>query len=247
MMNILVFGATSAIVKHILREYAGQGNCFYLIARNREKLDLLERDLKARGAGDINVDYLDCSNLPAVVEKCKDLFSNKTMIFDLILVAHGLLPDQSQCESSVEKLEECISINITSSIVILSSAFGYLENVGQGKLVVISSVAGDRIRASNYIYGVSKKTVSSFLEGLHLRNTSNKIKIIDIKPGMTITPMTKDFNHGMLWSEPSTISKSIIKAIEEGKRVSYHPFYWRFIMLVIKLLPIVILKNLKNI
>jgi decaprenylphospho-beta-D-erythro-pentofuranosid-2-ulose 2-reductase len=119
-----------------------------------------------------------------------------------------------------------------------------LEQQGHGCIAVISSVAGDRGRQSNYVYGTAKGALSIFLQGLRNRLGKTGVQVLTIKPGFVDSPMTKDFDKGLLWVKPAMIAQGILRAIEKKKEVVYLPFFWRYIMLIIKMIPEKIFKRL---
>jgi len=129
-------------------------------------------------------------------------------------------------------------------IAMASVAANYFEQQNYGTLAVISSVAGDRGRQSNYVYGAAKGTISLFMQGLRNRFGKTDIKIITIKPGMVDTPMTADMPKNPLYSTPITIGKGIFEAMVNGKEIAYLPTYWRLVMFIIKHIPEFVFKKL---
>lgn len=233
-MNIVVFGANSEIVKEILRIYAGK-NCFYLISRDEEKLNHLKGDLVSRGAEDVSISSIDLTN-----EKLANVYENVINHFskiDLLIVAHGSLPVQAEEEDDISNIDDLTSINFTSYIKILNIFGKYFEKQRTGAIAVFTSVAGDRGRRSNYIYGSFKAGKQAFLQGFSARMSRSNVHVIDIRPGMVRTPMTAHLPQGPLFANPSSVAKSIVNAVEKKQYVIYTPFYWRYIMLIIKLIP----------
>ncbi|MEH6570050.1 MAG: SDR family NAD(P)-dependent oxidoreductase [Halioglobus sp.] len=243
MKNILVFGATSAICHELLKLYAHSGANFSLLARNGAKLAAVADDLVARGgtvAGQSCFDFSLWEKLEAAVADAKAELGH----IDLILVAHGTLPDAEKCEASMAAVKTCMEDNFTSAAIIIQSAAGLLATQGAGTLAVLSSVAGDRGRKSNYVYGAAKSGIDTLLQGLQGRFFGTDIRVVNIKPGMIESPMTQGMESGALWSTPQAIAPAIHKAIAKGRRVCYVPGYWRLIMLVIRCLPTSILARL---
>jgi decaprenylphospho-beta-D-erythro-pentofuranosid-2-ulose 2-reductase len=119
-----------------------------------------------------------------------------------------------------------------------------LAQQGQGTLAVLSSVAGDRGRKSNYVYGAAKAGVDALLQGLRGRFSDTDVNIVNIKPGMVVSPMTADMKHGMLWATPEAIAPKIHRAIASGRAIYYVPGYWRIIMIIIRALPTRLLARL---
>ncbi len=241
--KILVFGATSAIAHEAMKLFASDNCEFYLVARDPTKLTIVADDLRARGGvivGTESYDFCEHNQLTASMTNATDALKS----IDLVFVAHGQLPDQRTMEQDAAALSQSININYTSNAVICMAAISQLEQQGHGKLAVISSVAGDRGRKSNYAYGATKSGLSTMLEGLSGRTANSNINIINIKPGMIDTPMTSSMSKGALWASPAAIAPAIYKAIQSSKSVVYVPGYWRFIMLIIKLMPAKILYKL---
>jgi hypothetical protein len=156
---------------------------------------------------------------------------------DIVLVAHGTLSDQKACEKSVSLTMQEIKTNALTVIALLTLIANRFEAQRKGTIAVISSVAGDRGRASNYVYGSAKAMVTAFTSGLRQRLHKSGVAVVNIKPGFVDTPMTKDFRKGILWTNPSAVSNSLVNFIDQRGSVLYVPYFWRLIMLAIKLIP----------
>lgn len=243
MANILIIGATSAIAKATARRYAKPANQLYLIGKAEQKLVLLSKDLLARGAARVEIGTLDVSQFDqhqSVIDVAFQAFGS----IDIILIAHGTLPDQKQCQDDHQACIEQININGVGTVSLLTILANRLDQQRGGTIAVISSVAGDRGRQSNYVYGSAKSLVSVFLQGLRNRLHQSGVTVIDIKPGFVDTPMTAAFSKGALWASPEKVAADITKAIDKGKHTLYTPFFWRYIMLIIRLIPESIFKKL---
>lgn len=244
MKNILIIGATSAIAHATARLWAVEGSNFCLIARNAEKLELAAQDLRARGASRVHpltADLADLPTLPALATSAFEQFDT----YDIVLLAHGTLPDQQQCQRSVESTLEAININGLSAIALLTEIANRMEIQEKGTIAVITSVAGDRGRQSNYVYGTAKGMVSIYLQGLRNRLFRSGVRVMDIKPGFVDTPMTADFTKGALWATPDEIADDIIRALNSRNGTLYTPAFWRLIMCVIRFIPGVVFNRLK--
>jgi short-subunit dehydrogenase len=241
--RVLVFGATSAICHALLKLYAAEGALFFLLARSEEKLKAISDDLVARGGNVAGAASYDFNNWQEhethILQARKHLGA-----IDIALVAHGTLPDQSECESSSAAVKTCMEDNFTSAAVVVQACARQLALQGSGTLAVVSSVAGDRGRKSNYVYGAAKAGIDTLLQGLQGRFSGTGVKIVNIKPGMIITPMTAHMQHGVIWSTPESIAPLMHRAIAQGRKLSYVPGYWRLIMWIIRLLPTAILAKL---
>ena len=241
--RILVFGASSAICHEVLKLYAVEGSSFYLVARNADKLAAIGDDLIVRGGtigGTACYDFGDWEQHEKTVSEGRVCLGE----IDLAIVAHGSLPDQGECEVSGAAVKACMDDNFTSAAVIIQACAQHLSLQGRGTLAVLSSVAGDRGRKSNYTYGAAKAGIDALLQGLQGRFSGSGVKVVNIKPGMVKSPMTAQMKHGALWSEPEAIAPRIHKAITRGRAVCYVPGYWRLIMLIIRGLPTGILARL---
>ncbi|MCG8081658.1 MAG: SDR family NAD(P)-dependent oxidoreductase, partial [Candidatus Thiodiazotropha taylori] len=135
-------------------------------------------------------------------------------------------------------------VNALTTISLLTNLANYFEAQQRGSIVVISSVAGDRGRQSNYVYGAAKGAVTIFLQGLRNRLTKSGVNVLTVKPGFVDTPMTADFPKGALWASSEKVAQDINKAIDAQKSVAYVPWFWRYIMLIIKSIPEMVFKKL---
>ncbi|WP_419901244.1 SDR family oxidoreductase [Kiloniella sp.] len=236
MKKVLIIGATSAIAEATARLFAKRGDRLFLLARDEEKLSVVARDLKVRGAEDVLTGAFDAVDMEAHGPMLDAAVKGLDGI-DIVLVAHGTLPDQSACEASAEETLLAMNINTMSVISLLTHLGNIFENQGSGSIAVISSVAGDRGRLSNYVYGAAKGAVSIFLQGLRHRLHKAGVHVLTIKPGFVDTPMTAEFPKGPLWAQPDQIGRSIFTALEKKKLVIYAPGFWALIMLIIRLVP----------
>jgi short-subunit dehydrogenase len=163
---------------------------------------------------------------------------------DIVLIAHGTLPEQKMCEINVNQTLQELQINFLSTVSLLTLLASYYERQGSGCLAVVSSVAGDRGRQSNYVYGAAKGGLSIFLQGLRNRLSKFGVCVLTIKPGFVITPMTTEFKKGILWAQPKQVAKVIVSAIRKRKNVVYVPWFWRWIMFIIRSIPESIFKRM---
>jgi len=242
MQNIMIFGATSAIAEATARRFAERGDALYLLARNEERLARIADDLKIRGAHSVEFSPWDAGG----VDHTQTLDRARAVLghIDVVLIAHGTLPDQKGCEGDAETALREININAISTLAVLTPLANWMEQQNQGTIAVITSVAGDRGRQSNYVYGAAKGMVSTFLQGLRNRLYRSGVNVVDIKPGFVDTPMTADFKKGPLWAKPERVARDIVGAIDSGKAEIYTPFFWRWIMLIIRNIPETIFKRL---
>lgn len=236
MKNIVIIGATSAIAQSFAELYAHQQARLLLVGRNLQKLEIIKDHLSAAGANDVLhyvQDVGEIEDYGLFVQTLRDILGG----IDVILVAHGTLPDQKVLEANTALALKEIHINALCTIGILNEVANLFEAEQRGVICVIGSVAGDRGRKSNYIYGTAKAMLASFCEGLRHRLAPFNVQVITVKPGFVDTPMTQNFPKSFLWAKPEAIAKGIMTAIEKEKNVVYLPFFWRYIMLIIRNIP----------
>lgn len=244
MKKILIFGATSAIAEQCARIWAARGESLYLVARNDDRLKTIASDIEIRGASRVLSCRMDVNDMGQHAKLIDEAVAALGGI-DVVLIAHGTLADQNSCERSVEETMMEIQTNALSSISLLTLTANHLETKRQGTIAIISSVAGDRGRASNYIYGAAKAMVTAFTSGLRQRLYKSDVAVVTIKPGFVDTPMTTGFQKGLMWVKPETVAPKIVTAIDKRKAEVYIPKFWWVIMLVIKIIPNTIFQRLK--
>lgn len=240
---VLIIGATSAIATEVARCYAADGARLFLVARSPERLEAMRDDLRVRGATQVDTYALDLTDIDghaAMLDAAKQALGR----IDAVLIAYGTLGDQKKSESSVETTLREWHTNATSTIALLTLLANDLERQRHGTLAVISSVAGDRGRRSNYVYGAAKGALSIFLQGLRARLSKAGVKVVTVKPGMVDTPMTAHMRKSPLFASPQRVGRDIYEAMQKGKETVYTPWYWQFVMLVIKAVPERIFKRL---
>jgi short-subunit dehydrogenase len=243
MHKVLIVGATSAIAEATSRVWAGRGDALFLVGRKEQRLETIAADLRVRGASSVHCMAIDVCN----VNQQSDMLDAAVAAMgglDVALIAHGSLPDQKACERSVEMTLNEISVNALSVIALATRLGDRFEAQGQGTLAVISSVAGDRGRQSNYVYGAAKGMVSLFFQGLRNRLAKKGVQVLTIKPGFVDTPMTAAFPKGLLWAQPEQIACGIVKAVDKKSDEVYLPGFWRLIMLLIRHIPESLFKKL---
>lgn len=244
MKKILIIGATSAIATETARCFAADGDRLFLIARDAERLDDLAEDLRARGADRVDVsaaDLLDFGRHTSLIDQAWESLEG----IDEALIAHGSLSDQDLCEADYAATEKEIQTNFTSVVSLLTPLANRMADRGRGTLAVISSVAGNRGRQSNYIYGAAKAGLSCFLQGLRNRLYHEGVSVCTILPGFVDTPMTADLPKGPLFASAESVGKGIYQAMKKKKNIVYLPCFWRGIMLIIGSIPEAFFKRLK--
>jgi decaprenylphospho-beta-D-erythro-pentofuranosid-2-ulose 2-reductase len=244
MRKILIVGATSAIAEATARIFASRGDALYLVGRKADFLNSIAADLKVRGGRDVGVEVLDANDMAAheaMLKRASDYLGG----LDTVLVAYGTLSDQKACEGSAQLTVHELTNNGVSTVALLVPVAEAFEQQKKGTIAVISSVAGDRGRQSNYTYGSAKALVSTFMSGLRQRLAKSGVAVVTIKPGFVDTPMTAGFPKGPLWAKPEKVAAGIVKAIDASARVVYLPSFWWAIMFIIRSIPERIFVKLK--
>jgi decaprenylphospho-beta-D-erythro-pentofuranosid-2-ulose 2-reductase len=242
--RVLIIGGSSAIAISVARRYAADGARIGLIARRAEAIRSLQADLKVRGATEVEgwvVDATDIEGQAKVLDEAWTRFDG----IDHLLVAFGVLPDQSVCQTNVSVALSSFDVNARSVIAALTDVANRFERQGRGVIGVIASPAGVRGRASNYVYGAAKASVINFCSGLRQRLASRGVRVVTILPGFVDTPMTRNFSKGMLWAQPSSVGSDIYSAMNKGAHYCYTPWFWRYINFAVNCIPEEIFIRLK--
>ena len=225
-MKVLVIGATSAIAKATARLYADRNAELFIIGRNEERLQELMCDLQIRSTGPVGRRVLDVTKQKEhedAIEQAYDFLQH----IDVALICHGSLPDQEACELDYEIAEKEITINGLSVVSLLTLLARKLKDQRHGILAVITSVAGDRGRQPNFVYGAAKSMVSTYLQGLRGKLHPFNVHVVDIRPGLVDSPMTAHFKKGLLWTAPELVATKIVNSIDSKSHTVYVPSYWR--------------------
>lgn len=236
-MHVIILGATSAIAAATARLYAEAGWSILLVGRNERRLGETAADLKARGALKVEIalhDLAEAGDAPAKLQDWSRLIGG----IDHVLIAYGLLGDQRQAEQQAPAAEEILRVNFTSPALWALAAANLLEERGQGSLIVLGSVAGDRGRRSNFVYGAAKAGIGTIMEGIAHRFAGKGPRAVLIKLGPTITPMTAHMKRaGPMWAEPQQVARIIHARAFAGPMIAYAPARWRYVMAVIRNMP----------
>jgi decaprenylphospho-beta-D-erythro-pentofuranosid-2-ulose 2-reductase len=241
-IRVLIVGATSAIAAEVARLYAGRGASLVLTGRNPTRLAAVGDDLRVRGATKVEtevLDLLDRDRHAAVVEHA---FAGG---LDVALLAHGDLPDQQRCQTDPREAARALELNLVATVELLTLLGSEFESRRAGTIAVITSVAGDRGRQSNYVYGAAKAGVSVFLQGLRQRLRAAGVRVVTLKPGFVDTPMTAHLPRNPLASSPRRAARAIYRAIETRRDVAYIPWFWRPVMALIRAVPEFLFKRLR--
>lgn len=234
--KILVLGATSGIAEATCRIWASQGARLFLVARNAEKLAAVAADLRTRGASYVDTavaDLDDTDNHPALLSHAVNSLTG----LDIAYLAHGILGDQAKAEQDFNTAAQIIYTNYMAPVSLLTWLANFCVQRRAGTLAVISSVAGDRGRKSNYLYGSSKAGLTAFLDGLRNRIDREGVTVLTIKPGPVKTSMTSGMKGSEKFADVDKVAQSIVTAIDKRHDVLYVPFQWQPIMFIIRHIP----------
>jgi len=238
MKKIVIIGATSSIAEHCARAWNRQTDVhFILVARNIKRLESIVRDLKVRNprvkVDCCSVDFMDAS---AIQNLADDIA--KEGIINVLLVAHGALPDQNEAVKKIWLIRESIEINAISPVLFAEAFASHMISANSGSIAIIGSVAGDLGRKSNYVYGSAKSLVEHYIQGLRHRFAGTDVDAIIIKPGPTNTPMTAHLNlEGQSLASVKSVAEIVVQGIDQKQSSIYAPRKWAFIMFIIRYLP----------
>lgn len=244
--SLAIIGATSAIAQEVARMHAARGASLFLTARSEEKCAILRADLESRGAARVDTSVYDAQTDFESRDIIREIASVQPECCT-ILIAHGVLSDNALCADDEHRAIRDFTLNATSVIAICTQAARwYASHAYPVKpcIAVISSVAGDRGRGSNHYYGAAKGAVTIFLQGLRNRLFKSGINVVTIKPGFVDTPMTAHVPKNVLFATPQRVARDIVRAMDKGSDVVYVPGFWRYVMLIIRLIPERIFKRL---
>jgi short-subunit dehydrogenase len=238
--RIVIIGATSRIAEECARLWVAEAPVdITLVGRNREKLQRVADDLAVRSpASTISVREADFHD-PAIIAALADELSGQKPVH-IVLIAHGSLPDQQECQADLLKAKEALDINGVSPALFAEAFAGHMERRNMGSLILIGSVAGDRGRKSNYVYGAAKGLVTRYAQGLQHRLAKTGVTVSLVKPGPTDTPMTAELKaagKGGGLADPAAVAKTIVQGAAKGRATIYAPGKWTLIMLIIRHLP----------
>lgn len=234
MSYVLIIGAKSDIAKAIARKYAESGYDLYLAARQSRELEAFAKDIHLRtrqNAKCVELDILDYESHEAFY----DALEQKPMG---VISAVGYLGDQEKAENDFEEAQKIIDTNYTGVVSLLNIVADDFQTRKSGFIVGISSVAGDRGRKSNYLYGSAKAALTAYLSGLRNRLYSEQVQVLTVKPGFVATKMTEGMNlPEKLTARPEEVAADILSAQRKGKDLLYTKWLWFWVMLVIKAIP----------
>lgn len=234
----MIIGATSAIAEQCARLWVHNDTVeLVLLGRDAARLERIAQDLRVRSPeSTVQVSTTDFIE-PAAIQSAVDGIV-ATGPIDTVLIAHGSLPDQSACQNNLDLCSEALTVNASSPVLFAEAFAKHMQTANKGTLGIIGSVAGDRGRKSNYVYGAAKGLVTRYAQGLQHRLARTAVKVVLIKPGPTDTPMTAHLKgEGAKLAGADVVAQSIVRGMEKGSAVVYAPAKWALIMMVIRHLP----------
>jgi decaprenylphospho-beta-D-erythro-pentofuranosid-2-ulose 2-reductase len=236
--RIVIIGATSAIAEHCARLWVKNESVdLTLVGREASKTERVAADLRVRSPQSV-VNILEANFIdPLSIRQLVDGIIAAGAVHT-VLIAHGSLPDQAVCQQDLNACHEALTVNGLSPVLFAEAFAGHMQKANRGTLAIIGSVAGDRGRQSNYVYGSAKGLVARYAQGLQHRLAGTDVKVVLVKPGPTDTPMTAHLTdqHTHL-AKVDNVARLIVEGIEKGRLVIYAPAKWKFIMLIIIHIP----------
>jgi len=242
--NVLIAGATSTIARHAASELADRGARLHLAARDEVEAQRVGQDLAVRRGTEVSWGPFEATEYEGH-ERLLDSAADAMGGLDGLLVAVGMLGDQARAEADPAHLRDVIEVNYSAPASLITAAANRFDEQGRGWIAALSSVAGDRGRPSNYVYGSAKAGLTAFLEGLRGHLHESGVHVLTVKPGPTDTKMTFGMDDPPpLMAEPERVAKRIVWDLEKEKDVCYAPPIWRYIMAAIRLIPASVFKKL---
>lgn len=244
MARILIIGATSAIAEATARRFAERGDALFLVARDKQRLDTIAADLSTRGAarvGRARLDVIEFEHHAEVIERAWRELDG----IDVALIAHGSDAYERDHLQSQDMLRRGMDTNATATIALMARIGMRMAVARHGTLAVISSVAGDRGRAANLLYGAAKAAVSAYASGLRQHFLRRGVHVLDIRPGWVDTPLTARLEKSPLFAQPDAVARGIVRAIDRKRNIVYLPWFWAPLMFVVRHIPEVVWKRMR--
>jgi short-subunit dehydrogenase len=242
--TVLVIGAGSGIGRALLRQLAAEGARLVVAGRRAEEMERLAADCRVRfgvEAAPESFDALDFDSHQAFIERCASRFEGG---FDGVALCHGEMPDEADARADPHVARRMIDVNYTSAVSLLEAASRNLDQRRSGWILALGSVAGDRGRPGNAIYGSTKAALATYLSGLRSRMARNGIPVVTVKPGVVDTGMTWGLPDLPLAAAPERVARDAMRGVRRDRAVVYSPWFWAIIMRVIRWIPDRIFKRL---
>lgn len=243
--RIVIIGATSTIAEHCARIWVRDELVdLTLVGRDLDKTERVAADLRVRSPKSViralTTNFIDPKSIQQLVD---GIVINGAL--DIVLIAHGSLPDQDACQKNLSLCNDVLTVNAISPVLYAEAFAGYMQKINHGTLAIIGSVAGDRGRKSNYVYGSAKGLLTRYTQGLQHRLAHSNVKVTLVKPGPTNTPMTAHLQQNeSKFANVEDVASSIVSGVAKGVSVVYAPAKWALIMMIIRHLPEFIFKKM---
>lgn len=234
---IVILGATSAMARALADEFAKAGHPVILAARDDEETALIAADIRTRYEVDAIPMHFEAEAFEGHESFVKSCIEAGDDALGGVVLCYGFMDEQPKAQSDFDTARRTVDVNLTSAVSVLEKFAAHFEARGEGFIAAISSVAGDRGRQSNYIYGASKAGLSAYLEGLRNRLYHHGVNVTTIKPGFVDTKMTFGLPGLFLVASPQQAARAMYTAIVKQKNTAYVPWFWRYIMLIIRHVP----------
>lgn len=233
--RVVILGAASAMAEAYARLLAAEGARFVLVGRRADRLAAIAADLTARGAVETHIHEADLADAQGAMGRFEAMIAPLGGLDELFL-AYGALGDQEKANADPDAALASLAVNFTSAAAWLQAAAPRMAR--GGAIVVIGSVAGDRGRQSNYVYGAAKAGLAAFCDGLRHRLAPEGVSVTLVKPGFVDSPMTAHLKKGgPLWATPAQVAADMRRAAAKGQAVIYTPWFWAFVMMIIRAVP----------
>jgi len=244
-MKVAIVGATRGMGRALARRLAERGDALFLLGRDEAELGRSARDLEARGAplpvGQARLDLGEPAGFAAALDAADRSLSR----IDALVVTGGLFARQGELAADPGRLSALLQANFTGTVLLCQQAAERLAARGGGLICAFGSVAGDRARRSNYLYGASKAGLAVFLDGLDLAYRDRGVRALCVKPGFVRTAMTAGLPVPPFAGEPDAVARRVLAAMDAGRHDVYAPGVWRFVMLLIRALPRAVLRRVQ--
>ena len=243
--TVVVVGATSAMGRAFAQALAREGHGLVLVGRSEEELERIARDLGARFGVAAEFAVYDACEVGASESLLAGICENRSNGISGLVLCHGTMPDESEAREDVVLREATMRVNYASAVELIEAAVPKLSSAGSPFVIGVTSVAGDRGRPSNALYGSTKAALGVYLSGLRSRLSREGVRVITVKPGFVDTRMTWGLSGLFLVAPPEKVAADGLKGLKKNRAVVYSPGFWRLIMWVIKMLPDVIFRRLQ--
>ena len=242
---VLITGATSSIARAVAHRFAEAGYALVLAGRDEGELARDAADLRLRHGVAVRTlafDATDFAAHPGFVDAC---LHGGGAALEGVVVCHGYMAEQDDAARDFSLARRMIDVNYTSAVSVLNLLADYFERRKSGYVCAVSSVAGDRGRGSNYLYGSTKAALSTYLQGLRNRLAKAGVTVVTVKPGFVDTALTFGRPGMFLVATPQRVGADVFRAVRKGRSVVYTPWFWRGIMGIIKAIPEPVFKRMK--